>query len=122
MKNNESIIREHLKSLSVEDIADSTYLFGVNFDTESLDSIFSKLITIYETVMTLKSMIDNNFQNEDGPKILMPSTPQTQSIIIRDYYSKRAVLEKILSNEVIYEEFERKLNIKNDNLGNGRPR
>lgn len=124
MNNPEKEIREHLKTLTFEDIADSSNLFGVDFDTESLDVIFDKLITMYESVKVLKSMIDNNFKNNDGPKVLMPSSPQTQSLIIRDCYGKESVLKKILSNKVVYDQFVARLKERNCSLEKetGRPR
>lgn len=122
MYDKDKIIREHLKTLTVEDISDSTYLFGVDFDTDSLDTIFNKLITIYDNVKTLRGMIDNDFKSPDDIKILMPSTPQTKSVIIQDCARKESALEKALANPTVYDEFVARLSEIDKTQVTGRPR
>lgn len=98
---NEQKIREHLKKLSVVDIADSVYLFGINFDKDSMDSIMSAIFALYNEVIDLKDMVERDFESRDGEKVLMPSTPQSQAVVIGDYYRKSDALTKVMASKEI---------------------
>jgi hypothetical protein len=103
MYNREHIIREYLKKLTVEDIADSVYLFGIDFDSEPLDSIMSALSGLFEEVQTLRGMINRDFEPQNGE--LLPKSYEVQSGIIEDCYRKESALLKILSCKEVYDEF-----------------
>lgn len=94
-------IRQHLKKLTYEDLADSVYLFSINFNTDSLDNIFDSIMALYQNVKVLKEMVDSNFKSTDGVKVLMPSSRETQSVVIQDYVRKEFVLEKVLANKTV---------------------
>lgn len=120
MNDIEKNIRDYLKTLTPEEIANSVYLFGVNFDSISMDLLFEKLFSLYENVTALRNMIDDNFSNGDGPKILLPKSSEIQSIIIRDCYCKADVLNKILENTTILNEFNSRFKVASTK--NKRPR
>ena len=44
----EQNVRNYLKSFTVEDIANSVYLFGMDFDTVPIELIMESLGTLYE--------------------------------------------------------------------------
>ncbi len=94
---NENIIREHMKKLSVMDIADSVYFFGINFDTCSLDDIVSSVWSLYCEVETLGRMVENDFQSDDDVKVLIPKSRETRDIVAQDYYRKKGALDKALA-------------------------
>ena len=101
----ELAIRNFFKTLSNEDIANSVYLFGLDFNKISLDSLFGYLIALYNEVIVLKDMVDRNFEQREGEHVLLPKDPKVQSVIIGDYYRKEGVLLKILNNKDVYELF-----------------
>lgn len=103
MNTTELNIRNYLKTFSVEDIANSVYLFGINFDTAPIDTIIESLDSLYEEVKTLKSMIDRNFESQNGE--LLPKSPMVQAGIAQDCYRKESALLKALSNQDIYNTF-----------------
>lgn len=94
-------IRNFMRGLTVEDIADSVHLFGADFDSESIASLIDRVISLYSEVATLKDLVTRNFESENHDKILVPQSSETQSVVIQDYYRKSAVLEKLLSNKTI---------------------
>ena len=94
------IIRNHLKTLTDEDIANSVYLFGRDFDTEPIDGILQALSSLTDEVATLNAMISRDFEPIGDVK--MPKDAKTQEIIIRDYNCKKDALMKALSNEAVY--------------------
>ena len=94
-------IRSYLKTLTTEDIANSFYLIGVNFDTVDLDTLFGYIIALYNNVMDLQSLIDRNFQPENDEKVLLPTDPKVQANIIIDYNKKSEALSKILENDAV---------------------
>ncbi len=100
MENDELIIRKHLKSLSHVDIADSIYLFGVNLDTEPIDSIMQDIYTLHREIRTLRSMIDRNFVPINGE--LIPQGRQAQTAVIQSCHHKEQSFAKIMSNETLY--------------------
>ncbi len=99
----ESKIREYLKTLDYVDIANSTFLFGVDFDNDSIDQIMKSISALYMNVMSLKDLIDRDFKPVGGE--LLPKDPETQSIIIRDYNAKESALYKVLNNDDVYSAF-----------------
>ena len=103
MYTTEQNIRNYLKTFTVEDIANSVYLFGVNFDTEPIESIMQSLNALYEEVKTLKGMIEKDFKPQNGE--LLPRDPMTQAGVIQDCYRKESALLKALSNTDIYNMF-----------------
>lgn len=105
MENNELKIRDYLKKLTDIDIANSIYLFGVDFENDPIDSIMDSIIALYDNVIGLKNIIESDFGKNNEEKILLPQTRETQSIIIGDYSKKESVLTKILNNETIQERF-----------------
>ena len=98
-------IRNFFKTLSNEDLANSVYLFGLDFDNISLDDLFGHLIALYNEVVILKDMVDRNFEQREGEHVLLPRDPKVQSVIIGDYYRKKGVLSKVLNNNDVYEVF-----------------
>lgn len=96
-------IRKFLKTLSVEDIADSVYLFGIDFDNASMKSIMGAINSLYEHVDTLKSIIDRNFESMNGERL--PKDSVTQAVIVQDCSRKESALAKILSNQDVYNAF-----------------
>ena len=99
----EQNIRNYLKSFTVEDIANSVYLFGIDFDTVSIDYIMESLNALYEEVKTLKAMVDRDFKPLNGE--LLPKDPVVQTGIIQDLYKKESALLKALGNKDIYSAF-----------------
>ena len=99
----ESKIREYLKTLDYVDIANSTFLFGVDFDNDSIEHIMAMIMSLYINVKNLKSIIDRNFKPVDGE--LLPKDPTVQAMIIRDYYAKESALNKVLNNDDVYTAF-----------------
>ena len=97
--NDESIIRNHLKNLSLEDIANSVYLYGIDFNSEPIDSIVRSIYTLYEEVTLLEKIVESNFVSETGARL--PKDSATRTIIIQDYDMKKDALGKILKNERI---------------------
>lgn len=102
-------IRTFLKTLTPIDIADSVHLFGIDFDTCQISEVVDSMFSLFCEVKTLERMVDNNFQSEDGEKVLMPSTPQTQTVVIQDYYRKAEALNKLLSCEELSKLFKDRL-------------
>ena len=98
-------IRNHFNTFTVEEIANSTYFNGIDFNTEPIESIMSYLNDLFENVKTLSKMIDRNFKQKNDEHVLLPSDHNTQKIIGRDYYEKSAVLSKALSNKCVYDRF-----------------
>lgn len=101
MKNEEKEIRSFMKTLSVEDIADSVHLFGADFDQEEIDSLIERIISLYNEVVTLKNLVDRGFESENRDKVLIPQSRDTQTVVMQDYYRKESILEKLLSNKFI---------------------
>ena len=99
----EQNVRNYLKSFTVEDIANSVYLFGMDFDTVPIELIMESLGTLYEEVKTLKGMIDRDFNPVNGE--ILPKDPVIQSNIIQDCFKKESALLKALSNKDVYEMF-----------------
>ena len=96
-------IRNYLKTFTAEDIANSVYLFGIDFDKASIESIMSALNSLYEEVKTLKSIVDRNFESTNGERL--PKDSMIQERIIQDCYRKEEALKKALSNKDIYDTF-----------------
>lgn len=71
---NEHEIRNFLKTLSVVDIADSTYLFGIDFDKAPIDDILERIIVLCNNVITLQDIIRKDFKEEG---VLLPQSPET---------------------------------------------
>lgn len=105
MNTTEQNIRNYLKTFTVEDIANSVYLFGINFDTAPIDYIMQSLSSLYEEVRVLKDMVDRDFNQKDGELVRLPKDRASQEVVIRDYYRKESALLKALSNEDIYNAF-----------------
>ena len=105
MNTTEQNIRNYLKTFTVEDIANSVYLFGIDFDTAPIDDIMQSLSSLYKEVMGLKDMVDRDFNQKDGELVLLPKDRASQEVVIRDYSRKESALLKALSNEDIYNEF-----------------
>lgn len=99
----DDIIRNYFKTLTDEDIANSTFLYGIDFDNDPLDKIFKAVSQLYDNVTELNSMIARNFTSKHDVK--MPKDFNTQSIIIQDYHCKSSALRKILSNKTVYAAF-----------------
>lgn len=99
----EQNIRNYLKTLTVDDIANSVYFFVIDFDIESIESIMQLLNRLYEEVKTLRSIIDRNFESQNGERL--PKDGYTQKMIIQDCYKKESALLKILSNMDVYNMF-----------------
>lgn len=99
--NQELIIRNYLKTLSVEDIANSVYMYGINFDTATIDLIISSINSLYEEVITLDRIVESGFVSETGARL--PKDSKNQEIIIQDYSKKKDALLKILSNKNIFD-------------------
>lgn len=102
MDSSEQNIRNYFKTFTQEDLANSVYLFGIDFDKESLDTIFGYLIALYNEVVILKDMINRDFEQREGEHVLLPKDPKIQTIIIQDYFRKEAALQKALNNEDVY--------------------
>ena len=110
-------IREYLKKLSNEDIANSVYLVGIDFDNCALDIIINSIIQLLNEVISLKNIYDS-FKEE--PKVLSPipkishnpkESPQYRQAISEEYFRKSSALTKIVSNNYIYEEVFRKMTL-----------
>lgn len=82
-------IRSFLKKLSNEELYDSEYLLGVNFEKAPMESIVSSLVSLYDNVSLLKSRIESNVKN------LSP-------LAVDDFYRKRNVLIKLMDDNRIY--------------------
>lgn len=108
---NECEIRNFLKTLTVEDIANSTYLFGIDFDKATIEDILECIIVLYNNVQTLHDIIRKDFK-EDG--VLLPQSPETQAVIIADYECKGSVLLKLLNNSSIKDAISKKLKEKDN--------
>lgn len=105
---NENDIRKYLKSFSEEEIANSIYLFGLDFETDSFDNILDSIAALYDEVNTLKRIIESRFENSEG-KVLKKEQATTQYNIIQDYQKKSSVLKKMLMNDNIYEAVETRI-------------
>lgn len=105
----EQQIREHFKTFTPIEIADSTYLFGINFDTDPIESILDSVIALYREVKTLKELVDSDFKKDSDIKVLVPKTQETQTIVIQNYYRKESALNKALSNEYVFEGVKQRL-------------
>ena len=108
-KSIEQHIREHFKTFTSTDIADSTYLFGINFDTDSIESILDSVIALYQEVKMLSDIIDSDFRKDSEVKVLVPKTQETQNIVIENCYRKEAALNKALSNPYVLESVKKRL-------------
>jgi len=93
--------RAYLKTFSAVDISNSTYLFNIDFDNDPIDDICSSIESLYNETLSLQRLIESNFcaTNEDGDKVLVPSSPKVQGIIINDYIQKCGVLNKCFAND-----------------------
>ena len=109
MINSENEIREHLKALTPKDIADSTYLFGVDFENEPIESILDSIISLYDETKQLNKIIESDFGKNNEEKILLPQSRETQSIVIENYSRKYDALEKILSNPYVADEVAKRI-------------
>ena len=99
---NEQIIRDHLKTLSIEDIADSVYLYGVDFDKAPIESIMEAIYSLNSEVKSLGSLVERNFEQEEGKHVRLPKDRVTKNVVIESYYQKESALRKILSNSYVY--------------------
>lgn len=108
-KSIEQQIREHFKTFTPIDIADSTYLFGINFDTDSIESILDNVIALYREVKELRDIIDSDFRKDSEEKVLVPRGRETQSIVIENCYRKESALNKALSNQYVLESVRKRL-------------
>ena len=105
MTNTEQNIRNYLKTLTVEDIADSVYLFGIDFDKAPMIDIMGALSSLYEEVKVLEGMVARDFEQEEGKLVRLPKDKYTKDVVIRNYSRKRAALAKVLRNKNIFEVF-----------------
>ena len=103
MNNVEQNIRNHFKTFTVEDIANSVYFYGIDFDTVPMETLMKNLDGLYHEVKTLNGMIERDFKPLNGE--LLPKDPAIQSGIIQDYYRKESALLKALSNDDVYSMF-----------------
>jgi len=103
---NESDIRKYLSSLSLDDVANSVYLYGIDFNNENLDKIFESILFLYDEVATLQKIIQERFENLDETQVLTAEESAMQAAIIQDYHKKSNVLNKVLNNNEIYESIE----------------
>jgi hypothetical protein len=95
MDEKEKNVRNYLKELTMIDKKNSSYLAGVDFDTEPMESILRKIDSLDEEVDLLEEMIHNHFPSTDGyPR----PEPLSQQKIIEDYKKKSDVLQKIRRN------------------------
>lgn len=124
MINKENEIRTYLKSLTIEDIANSVYLVGVNFEKAPIDEIMSRIISLLYEVNSLKSIIANF---KDEPKVLSPipraslnpkDSQEYRRVITEEYYRKNNALIKIATNSYVYDELVRKMSepVENDSM------
>lgn len=98
--NKEQIIRNHFKTLSPTDIADS-YLLGVNFDEDPLDEILGYVVSLYYDVKDLQRIVASDFGKNSEEKVLLPSSRETQGIVCQNLYHKESALSNIISNQVV---------------------
>ena len=82
-------IRSFLKKLTNEELYDSEYLLGINFDKAPIESIIGSLVSLYDNVSILKSRIESDLKH------LSP-------LAIDDFYRKRNVLVKLMDDNRIY--------------------
>lgn len=108
-KSIEQQIREHFKNFTPIDIADSTYLFGINFDTDSIESILDNVIALYREVKELRDIIDSDFRKDSEERVLVPRDRETQNIVIENCYRKESALNKALSNQYVLESVRKRL-------------
>ena len=92
----EERVREFLSKLPLEVIVDSTFLYGVDFETASLDTIMGRICSLTEHIKSL----ENLFAEYDGSKVLRISPkPTLSNEIYSDYDNKQDALRIILSNK-----------------------
>lgn len=81
-------MRSFLKKLTNEELYDSEYLLGVNFDKASMESIIASLVSLYDNVSLLKVKIEGN--------------NSVSSIAVEDFKRKQKVLIKIMDDNRLY--------------------
>lgn len=108
-KSVEQQIRDHFKTFTPVEIADSTYLFGINFDTDSIESILDSVIALYREVKELRDLIASDFRKDSEERVLVPRERETQNIVIENCYRKECALNKALSNRYVFESVKRRL-------------
>lgn len=96
MYSSEETIRNFMKKLTVMDIANSVHFYGVDFETCEISEIFNCVYSLFCDIKSTERMVKNNFQSEDGEKVLLPSSRESQEVVIQDYYRKCDVLNKVL--------------------------
>lgn len=108
-KSVEQQIREHFKTFTPIEIADSTYLFGINFDTDPIESILDSVIALFREVKELRDIVDSDFRKDSEEKVLVPRDRETQNIVIQNCYRKESALNKALSNKYVFEGVKQRL-------------
>lgn len=101
----EEKIRTFLKTLTVMDIANSVYLYGIDFETCEISEVVNSIYSLFCEVKTLERMVENDFKSEDHGKALLPSSKETKSVVIQDYSRKCSALNKILNCPELLEMF-----------------
>ncbi len=97
--NIELIIRNHLLSLNGTILYDAN-LSGINFSTTPINIIIEEIINSINEYKELKKLINNDFNTE--VKTLVPSTYETQMVVINDCLLKERALNEILANSYVY--------------------
>ena len=102
MIDKETKVREYLKSLDNVTLADS-FLVLYDLGTTPISTIIEKIYSLYYDVSRLGQLVNSGFESKNGEKV--PTTPTTQGIVIKDYFLKKAALNKILENRDVLEMF-----------------
>jgi len=94
-------IRYYLSNLSKLDLANSVYLFKLDFMKCSMEVIISSIVNLYVEVNNLKEIIETRLN--DKSLVLTKEEAAKQVEIFKDYAQKSKVLDKVLANDVIYD-------------------
>jgi len=105
---NENDIKKYFNNFSEEEIANSVYLYGLDFENDSFDNILDSVAALYDEVNTLNDIIVSRFENNEG-KVLTKEQSAVQYNIIQDYQKKSSILKRILMNDNVYEAVESRI-------------
>lgn len=98
-------VRNYLKTLSHVTIVDSVYLFGMDFDSESIYEIFKSIYALEKEVESLQSIINRNFESVNGE--MLPKSRESQAIISQGCFRKSTALDNILKNKTLKDLYEK---------------
>ena len=97
----EQEIRLYLSNLSKLELADSVYLFALDFMNCPMEDIYESIVNLYVEVSNLRNIIENRLSDDNI--VLTKEELGKQQQIFEDYSKKSNALDSVMGNNVIYE-------------------